>query len=60
MKPVCDVTRKEGYQHSLRDRPTQQTNPEARYKAKSNQQSYPQSLYLKNCVTSKAEYTNTQ
>ena len=30
------------------------------YKAKSNQLSYPQSQYLKNSATSKAEYTNTQ
>ena len=44
----------------LRDRCTQLTNTEAVYKAKSNQLSYPQSQYLKNSATSKAEYTNTQ
>ena len=60
MKPICDITQQEGYQHVLRDRPTQQTNPEAEYKAKSNQQSYPQSHYLKSSATSKADYTNTQ
>ena len=60
MKLVCDITRQEGYQHVLRDRPTQLTNLEAVYKAKSNQLSYPQSYYLKNSATSKAEYTNTQ
>ena len=36
MKPVCDITLQEGYQHVLRDRPTQQTSPEAVYMAKSN------------------------
>ena len=41
MKPVRDITLQEGYQHTLRDRPTQLTNPEAVYKAKSNQLSYP-------------------
>ena len=60
MKPVCDITPQEGYQHVLRDHPTKQTNPEAEYKAKSNKQSFPQSQYLKNSATSKAEYTNTQ
>ena len=60
MKPVCDITMQEGYQHALRDRPTTQTNPEAVYKAESNQLSCPQSQYLKNSDTSKAEYTNTQ
>ena len=57
MKPVCDITLQEGYQHALRDRPTQLTNPEAVYKAKSNQLSYPQNQYQKNSATSKAEYT---
>ena len=60
MKPVCDITLQEGYQHALRDHPIQLTNPEAEYKAKSNQQSFPQSQYLKNSATNKAEYTNTQ
>ena len=60
MKPVCDITLQEGYQHTLRDRCTQLTNTEEVYKAKSNQLSYPQSQYLKNSATSKAEYTNTQ
>ena len=60
MKPVRDITQQEGYQHSLRDHPTQLTNPEAVYKAKSNQLSYPQNQYLKNSATRKAEYTNTQ
>ena len=60
MKPVCDITLQEGYQHALRDRPTQLTNPEAVYKAKSNQLSYPQNQYLKNSATSKAENINTQ
>ena len=60
MKTVCDITLQEGYQHALRDRPTQLTNPEAVYKAKSNQLSYPQNQYLKNSATRKAEYTNTQ
>ena len=55
MKPVCDITQQEGYQRSLRDRPTQLTNPEAEYKAKSNQQAFPQSQYLKNSATSNAE-----
>ena len=55
MKPVCDITLREGYQHTLRDHPTQLTNPEAVYKAKSNQLSYPQNQYLKNSATSKAE-----
>ena len=40
--------------------PTQQASPEAEYKAKSNQQSFPQSQYLKNSATSKAENINTQ
>ena len=60
MKPVCDITQQEGYHHVLRDHPTQQTNPEAEYKAKSNKQSFPQSQYLKNSATSKVEYTSTQ
>ena len=60
MKPICDITLQEGYQHALRDLPTQLTNPEAVYKAKSKQLSYPQNQYLKNSATSKAEYTNTQ
>ena len=60
MKPVCDITLQEGYQHALTDHPTQWTNPEAVYKAKSNQLSYPQNQYLKNSATSKAEYTNIQ
>ena len=60
MKPVRDITLQEGYLCSLRDRPTQLTNPRARYKAKSNQQSFPQSQYLKNSATSKVEYTSTQ
>ena len=60
MKSVCDITVQEGYQHALRDCPTTRTNPEAVYKAESNQLSWPQSQYLKNSDTSKAEYTNTQ
>ena len=53
MKPVRDITQQEGYECSLRDHPTQLTNQEARYKAKSNQQSFPQSQFLKNSATSK-------
>ena len=60
MKPVCDITQQEGDQHALRDHRTELTNPEEVYKAKSNQQSYPHSQYLKNSATSKAKYTNTQ
>ena len=58
MKPICNITQQKGYQHVLRDRPTQQTNPKAEYKAKSNQQTNPQNQYLKNSATSKAEYNN--
>ena len=60
MKPVCDITQQEGDQHALRDHRTELTNPEEVYKAKSNQQSFPQSQYLKNSATSKAENINTQ
>ena len=57
MKTVCDITLQEGYQHALRDRPTQLTNPEAVYKAKSNQLSYPRSQYRKNSATSKVYFS---
>jgi len=31
LKPICDITQQEGYQHVLREQPTQLTNPEAVY-----------------------------
>ena len=47
IKPIRDITREEKRQQRLRFHPTPQTNPEAEYKAKLNQQTYLHMQYLK-------------